>query len=110
MTKIISTIKDLIQLSHRHNIKNKLCSRDAIYKIHKINGDGRITKLLMNIYDEDLEGKVLRKRLITFFEKDLNIQQQKIIINENTKPRESRQQDRIQKRHIFIIIKVNKIP
>lgn len=38
LTKINSTIKDLIQLSHRHNIENKLYNRDVIDKIYKIIG------------------------------------------------------------------------
>ena len=97
MTKIISTIKDLIQLFDKCYIENKLYNSDATDKIYKITGDGRVTKFLINIYNEDLEGEVLWKRLIAFFEKDVNIQQQKIIINENTKPSESRQQDRMQK-------------
>ena len=49
-----------------------------------------MTKWLSSIYDEDIEGEVLWKRLIVFLEKDFSIQQQKIIINESNK---SKQQD-----------------
>ena len=52
MTQIISTIKDLIQLSHRQNIENKLCKSDAMDKMYKRFGDGRVAKFLMNIYDQ----------------------------------------------------------
>lgn len=95
LTKII---KDLIQLSHRQNTEDKSYNNDAIDKIYKITGGGRVIKFLMNIYDEDLEEVIHWKRLIEFLEKDLNIQQQKTIMNENTKPRESGQQDRMQKK------------
>ena len=97
LTKIISTIKDLIQLSERHDIEAKLYNSEALDKIYKIIGDGRVTKFLTNIYDENLEGEILWKRLIKFLEKDLNIQQQKIIINENTKTRDSRPPERTPK-------------
>ena len=39
LTEILSTIKDLIELSHRHKIENKLYNSDAIEKIYKIIGD-----------------------------------------------------------------------
>ena len=44
LAKIISTIKDLMQLSHRHNIEHKLYNSDALDKIYKLIGDGRMTK------------------------------------------------------------------
>ena len=39
-------------------------------KIYKLMEDGRMTKWLSSIYDEDIEGEVLWKRLIIFLEKD----------------------------------------
>ena len=92
LIKIISTIEDLMQLSHRHDIESRLCNSDALDKIYKLIGDGRITKWLSSIYDEDIEGEVLRKRLIAFLEKDFSIQQQKITINESNKLKDQKQQ------------------
>ena len=60
-------------------------------------GDGRITKWLSSIDDEDIEREVLWKRLIAFLEKDFSIQQQKIIINESNKSKDQKQQDRPQR-------------
>ena len=97
LTKIISTIKDLMQLSNRHNIEPKLYNSDALNKIYKLMGGGRMTKWLSSIYDEDIEEEVLRKRVIVSLEKDFSIQQQKIIINESNKSRDQKQQDRPQK-------------
>ena len=53
--------------------------------------DGRMTKWLSSIYDEDVEGEGLWKRLIAFLEKDFSIQQQKIIINESNKSKDQKQ-------------------
>ena len=39
-------------------------------KIYKLMGDGRMTKWFSGIYDEDIEGEVLWKRLIVFLKKD----------------------------------------
>ena len=39
LTKILSTLKDFIELSHRHKIENKLYNSDAMGKIYKIIGD-----------------------------------------------------------------------
>ena len=97
LTKIISTIKDLIQLSYRYNIEHKVYNSDALDKIYKLMGDGRMTKWLSSIYDEDIEGEVLWKGLIVFLEKDFSNQQQKIIINEGNKSKDQKQQDRPQR-------------
>ena len=75
LTKTIKTIKDLMQLSHRHDIAPKLYNSDALDKIYKLMGDGRMTKQLSSIYDEGTEEEVLWKRLIAFLEKDFSIQQ-----------------------------------
>ena len=109
LTKIISTIKDLIKLSHRHNIENKLYNSHAMDKIYKIIGDVRVAKFLLNIYDEDLEGEALWKRLIAFLEKDLNIQQQKIIMRTPSQESHDNKND-CKNRQIYIIINVNNIP
>ena len=39
-------------------------------KIYKLMGDGRMTKWLSSIYNEDSEEEVIWKRLIVFLKKD----------------------------------------
>ena len=80
----MSTIKDVIQLSHKHNIENKLYNSDVLDKIYKINGEGRVIKFFVKLYDEKLEKEALWKRLTALFEKDFNIQKQNITSNDNT--------------------------
>ena len=75
LAKIISTIKDLMQLSHRHDIELKLHNSDAFDKVYKLIGDGRMIKWFSVTYDENIEGEVLWKRLAVFLEKDFSIQQ-----------------------------------
>ena len=50
-------MKDLMQLSHRHAIEPKLYNSDALDKIHKLMGDGQMTKWISSIYDEDMKGE-----------------------------------------------------
>ena len=52
-----------------------------------------MTKLLSSIYDEHIEGEVLRKQIIVFLEKNFSIQQQEIIVNENNKSKDQKQRD-----------------
>ena len=74
LTKIISAIKDLMQLSHRPDIESKLYTSDALDKTYKLMGDRWTTKWLSSIYDGDIEGEVLGKLIIAFLEKDFSIQ------------------------------------
>ena len=97
LTRIINFIKDLMQLSHRHDIEPKLYNSDALDEIYKLMGDGQMTKWLSSIYDENIEGDMLWKRLTLFLEKDFSIQQQKIMINESNKSKDQKQQDRPQR-------------
>ena len=53
-----------MQLSHRHAIESKLYNSDALDKIYKLMEDGRMTKWLSSIYDEDMEGEVLKETLV----------------------------------------------
>ena len=69
LTKIISTIKDLIQLFDKCNIENKLYNSDATDKIYKITGDGRVTKFLINIIMRIQKEKFYGKDLLHFLKK-----------------------------------------
>ena len=69
LTKIISTIKDLIQLFDKCNIENKLYNSDATDKIYKITGDGRVTKFLINNIMRIQKEKFYGKDLLHFLKK-----------------------------------------
>ena len=69
LTKIISTIKDLIQLFDKCNIENKLYNSDATDKIYKITGDGRVTKFLIDNIMRIQKEKFYGKDLLHFLKK-----------------------------------------
>ena len=80
LMKIINTMHDLISLAERHNIENKLYFGDGLNTIYKMLGDSRLTRWLSSISEEDIEGKALWTRLITFLEKELKIVQEKALV------------------------------
>ena len=91
-------MKDLMQLSHRHAIEPKLYNSDALDKIHKLMGDGQMTKWISSIYDEDMKGEGSENDISLSLKKTLAFnKQQKIIINESNKSKDQKQQDRFQR-------------
>ena len=74
LSRIINTMKDLAKISNRHNIESKLHNGDAVERIYKMMGDGRITRWLASIGDEEVEDAELWEKLIQFLERDLKIQ------------------------------------
>ena len=76
----MNQMKDLTKLCKRHNIEAKLYNNDAVEKIYKLLGDGRVTRWLGSICDEEIEDDVLWRRLIQFLEKEIRFQQQKMLV------------------------------
>ena len=74
-------MKDLAKLCTRHIIEARLYNGDAIDKIYYIMGDGRVTRWFSSIYDAKLDEEAKWGRLINFLEKELHIQQQKMLIS-----------------------------
>ena len=79
--KIISTMKDLMTMTRKHDIEAKLYHGDSIQRIYKLIGDSRTTRWLQQICDEDLDGEELWTKLITYLEKEMKIHHQKQLIN-----------------------------
>ena len=79
ISKIVNLMKDLMQLSKRHNIENNLYYGDGLEKIYRLMGDGRINRWLGQ-KDEKKEGEDLWLQLISFLEKELKVHQQKALI------------------------------
>ena len=79
ISKIVNVMKDLMQLSKRHNIENNLYYGDGLEKIYRLMGDGRINRWLGQ-KDDRKEGEDLWLQLINFLEKELKVHQQKALI------------------------------
>ena len=72
-------MKDLTTLAVKHNIGNQLYRSDSIHKIYQLLVENRVTKWLMKIRDEDFSDKEQWQKLIQFLEKELQVQQQRLI-------------------------------
>ena len=91
---LINAITDLIQLSKKHHIEQKLYNGDALDMIYGIMGDARVTRWLSVISEEeDLEDEELWERLIKFLEKDLHVQQAKALLSNKLNPPQNSSSD-----------------
>ena len=68
-----------MKLAKQHNNEEKLYRREGLQQIHKLLGDGRVTRWLTTMCDEQLEDKVWEK-LILFLEKEMKIWQQRSLV------------------------------
>ena len=68
------------RLAKQHNTEEKLY-HGGLQQIYKLLGDGRVTRWLSTICDEQLEDKKVWEKLILFLEKEMKIQQQRILIS-----------------------------
>ena len=80
LVSLINMITDLLKLSNKHNIEQRLFNGEGLDIIYGLMGDYRVTKWLNEISDDELEDGPLWNRLIKFLEKELKIQQQKSLI------------------------------
>ena len=93
LSKIITVMKDLMILSKHHNIEGKLYHGNGIERIYRLLGDGRVTRWLTLSCEEELEGEQLWKRLLSYLEKDMKIQQQRSLIQKIEDPKTKSSKD-----------------
>ena len=82
LSKIINIMKDLEHLAEEHKIQSKLYYGDGLDRIYQLLGDNRVTRWLSMICEESYDEKELWSQMINFLEKDLKVQQQKVLIQE----------------------------
>ena len=85
---LINLINDLIRISTKHSIEQRLYNGDGLEIIYNLMGDARMTRWLTSISEETLVDEELWARLIKFLEKELNVQQEKALLQykHNAKP------------------------
>ena len=77
---MINTVKDLEHLACEHNIQARLYSGDGLDRIYQLLGDNHVTRWLSTICDDTYNGQELWSKLTEFLEKELRVQQQKLLI------------------------------
>ena len=90
LNKIINTMKDLKKLASDHGIKSKLYSGDGLEKIYQLLGDSRMTRWLAIVCEEAYDDEELWLKLVEFLEKELKVQQQKVLIQGKTEDKKIR--------------------
>ena len=79
LSKIINVTKELIQLAETHSIEEYLYYGDGIQRIYSVLGDSRLSRWLSTM-DEGISPKQTWDNLVQFLQKELKLQQQKIVI------------------------------
>ena len=81
ISKFTSIIREAILLAKQHGIEDNLYYGDSLSKIYQQLGDGRLTRFLASIADEEPTEEDTWDRLLTFLEKEEKINQQKLVIH-----------------------------
>ena len=84
LSQIINTMKDLQRLASEHHIESKLYSGDGLGRIYQLLDDNRVTRWLSKLCEETYDDHEQWMKLIEFLEKDLKVQQQRMLIQEKS--------------------------
>ena len=74
LAKVVNLMKDLMKLAKQQNTEEKLYHGEGLQQIYKLLGDGRVTRWLSTICDEQLEDEKVWEKLILFLEKEMKTQ------------------------------------
>ena len=80
LSKFTNIIREIMQLAAQHKIEENLYFGDSLPRIYQQLGDGRLTRFLSSIADEELSEKKTWQRLLTFLEKEEKLNQHKFVI------------------------------
>ena len=69
-------------LASEHQIESKLYSGDGLERLYQLIGDNQVTIWLSNLCEETYDDHEQWMKLIEFLEKDLKVQQQRMLIQE----------------------------
>ena len=97
LVNLINSMKDLIKLSTKHKVTEKLYHGDGMATIYRIMGNSSVNKWLTSIAGEDVSEADQWKRLILFLEKELSIHERKSLVlgdDSNSNSNESQRSNR----------------
>ena len=79
ISSITNIMKDLIKLASDHGIEQRLYCGDGIERIYDLLGDTRLTRWFADISEKSLSDEELWNYLLKFLEKEIRVQQQKML-------------------------------
>ena len=79
ISKIINSMKDMIKLAGEHHIEQSLYHGDGLERIYNLLGDSRLTRWFSDVTEKNLREPELWVHLISFLEKEVKVQQQKLL-------------------------------
>ena len=91
LSKIINMMRELYQIAEQHNMKPRLYSDDRLERIHQMMCDSRVTRWLSTICEVEYNDEQTWHHLIEFFQRDLKVQQQKLIIQNKSENKRQKQ-------------------
>ena len=91
LSKIINMMRELYQIAEQHNIKSRLYSGDRLERIHQMMCDSRVTRWLSTICEVEYNDEQTWHHLIEFFQPDLKVQQQKLLIQNKSENKRQKQ-------------------
>ena len=80
LNNLINTLKELMSLAEQHHIEEHLFYGDGLNQIYRTIGSTRLTRWLTSISNDKLSPKTTWLRFIQFLEKELHLEQQKVLI------------------------------
>ena len=90
LVKIINSMHDLLRLSKRFNIEQKLYHGEAFDIIQGMMGEPRLTRWLTSISEVcNLDEEEKWERLTEFFEKELRVQEEKALVKSRSEATDS---------------------
>ena len=82
LSKVINLMKDLVELSQNRNIEINPYNGEPTQKIYKLLGDSSAKRGLSSSCNDNLQEAELWNKLIEFLEKEIEVQQQKALLQE----------------------------
>ena len=102
LSNIIHLMKDLMKLAEEHNIEERLFHGNALDRIQELMGDGRFTRWLSVSCEIDYNDEKRRWiDLISFLEKEVKVNQQRLMFSSRSKKKQPPPSDRAGDRNRF---------